>query len=281
MSDEIYDELLTEAEFGDDVNHDQDQSDVTPSRAWQWMAIAALIIAGFALGQQNAMVERLNALEGLVVPRSLYEPPANLQDFIATIKTSTVVIECGESIGSGWVIDLGSPGPDADPEKIRIDKLFPTEVITNHHVIDQCIDTPGKVKATANGTTYDAWLYSWDATNDLALVAIKQEVPALQPAREPKPGYWVMALGSPYGLEGSVSIGNVINTDSGEVIATAPFNAGNSGSPLVNSLGRVVGTSTWSAIGDSYPQDWNVAEGIPLLCEELVDCSSTDYWSWA
>lgn len=252
----------------------------TRSTIRPWIGVIALVLAAVAMLQQQEIKTRIAMLEAKSVPRSLFQPPADLDRFIDTIQASTVVIECGDAIGSGWVIDLGAPGEDADPEQIRIDEQFPTEVITNHHVIDECVDTPGKVKATANGTTYDAWLYSWDATNDLALVSIKQNVPALLPARKPKPGYWVMAVGSPYGLEGSVSIGNVINTDAGEVITTAPFNAGNSGSPLVNSLGRVVGTSTWSGYGDDYPQDWNVAEGIPLLCKELVDCYDSAYWSW-
>lgn len=250
----------------------------TKLRRWQWTAAVALISSAIAFAQVLALNTRVAGLESEA--NSLFRPPVNMEQFIQDIKASTVVIECEGSMGSGWVIDLGSPDTSADPEQLRLDKLYPTDVITNHHVVERCLDSPGMVKATAAGTTYDAWLYSWDQEHDLALVGIKQAVPALPVSGEPLPGHWVMALGSPYGLEGSVSIGNVINTDNAEVITSAPFNSGNSGGPLVNSRGHVVGTSTWSRIGDDYPQDWNVAEGIPMMCFELVDCGADEIWTW-
>ena len=158
---------------------------------------------------------RVADLESRLGSNGLFEAPRNLEVFITDVQQSVVVIECKDSQGSGWVIDLGAPADDASEDTRELDRRFPTEVITNHHVIEDCVDTPGKIRATAHGETYDAWLYSWDSENDLALVAIKQTVPALDIAREPRPGQWVMALGSPYGLEGSISIGNVINVDGG------------------------------------------------------------------
>ena len=102
------------------------------------------------------------------------------------------------------MIELGSPDPDTDPEGYEIDQEFPVEVITNDHVIEKCHDNPRKVRAIANGETYDAILYSYDEENDLALVAIKQDVPALELSPKPEPGWWAVAVGTPYGLEGTV-----------------------------------------------------------------------------
>ena len=153
-------------------------------------------------------------------------------------------------------------------------------MITNDHVIEDCHESPRKVKATAQGVTYDAVLYSWDVKNDLALVAIRQEVPALKLSDEPQPGWWAAAVGSPYGLEGSVSIGNIMNIDGLRVISTTPLNAGNSGGPLINSRGDVVGTNTATLSGDDEPQDWNIAMAHYVLCKEIVVCDSPSGWSW-
>lgn len=245
------------------------------------VASVALVLAGVSLVQANWALTRVGEVENYLNNPSLYQQPADLDAFISKVRQSVVVIECNDSFGSGWVVDLGSPPRDADPRDIAIDKQYPTEVVTNHHVIEECTDTPGKVRATAFDETYDAWLYSWDKQNDLALVAIRQQVPALEIAREPLTGYWTMAIGAPYGLEGSVSIGNIINTTADfEVVSSAPLNSGNSGGPLVNSRGRVVGTNTWAAYGESNPQDWNVAMAIPALCAEIVDGESDSRWTW-
>ena len=245
------------------------------------IAIFALLLGLVAASQSISTSNRLAALQSDLKSPSLYEQPADLDAFIARIRESVVVIECGDWFGSGWVIDLGSPTPDSTAEDKRISKQFPTEVITNHHVIEGCVDTPGKVKATAFDETYDAWLYSWDVENDLALVSIRQEVPALEIAQEPLPGYWSMAIGAPYGLEGSVSIGNVINTMVDYVVvSSAPLNSGNSGGPLVNSRGRVVGTNTASLHGEENAQDWNLAMAIPALCVAIVECEDDFAWTW-
>lgn len=210
----------------------------------------------------------------------LFGPPADLGALIAQVQASTVTIRCKESQGSGWVLDLGAPGEDADEEAIRLDKKYPNEVITNNHVIEECHDTPGKVKAKAGDTEFDAYLYAWDEEEDLALVAITQNVPALALSTKPQPGWWAMAVGTPYGLEGSVSIGNVMNTeDYGDVVSTTPLNSGNSGGPLVNARGEVIGTNTEVYVEDAA-QDWNVARGIPLLCNVLVLCEEGDEFSW-
>lgn len=244
-------------------------------------AIIALALGLAAALQSVSNSNRMSVIEDELRNPSLYEQPADLDAFIQRMRQSVVVIECKDAFGSGWVINLDSPGPDADPEDIRIDKEYPTEVITNHHVIEECVNTPGKVSATAFGETYDAWLYSWDKKNDLALVSIRQKVPALKIAPEPYTGYWTMAIGAPYGLEGSVSIGNLINTTADfEVVSSAPLNSGNSGGPLVNSRGQVVGTNSWVGYGEDYPQDWNVAMAIPALCVKIVDCEKDPKWTW-
>jgi len=195
------------------------------------------------------------------------------------VQASTVTIGCKDFSGSGWVIELGPPD-QGDEEAVALDAKYPTEVITNHHVIEQCTNSPRKVTATAGDTTYDAYLYSWDEDNDLALIGIKQKVPALELSKRPVPGWWTMAIGTPYGLEGSISIGNVINHEENAVISTASLNSGNSGGPLVNSRGQVIGTNSWTYIGEEVAQDWNGSINLPTLCEAIVDCAKGDPLLW-
>lgn len=245
----------------------------------------ALVVATLALMNAQSLQRASSTLanDGVaasateVGEQSLFDSPGDLEGLLGEVRASTVTIECKGDQGSGWVIDLGGPGPDAGAEAIELDRKFPTEVITNDHVVERCHNTPRKVRATAGEETFDAVLYSYDVDNDLALVAIKQVVPALELSEEPQPGWWAAAVGTPYGLEGSVSIGNVMNLDGYEVIATTPLNAGNSGGPLVNSRGEVIGTNTWTLVGEDEPQDWNVAVAHTALCEVLVACDENGW----
>jgi hypothetical protein len=47
---------------------------------------------------------------------------------------------------------------------------------------------------------------------------------------------------------------------------------------MVNSRGEVIGTNTWTLIGDDEPQDWNVAVAHTALCDILVACDESDKW---
>ena len=213
---------------------------------------------------------------GTIGAGDLYAPPENLGRLIDQVRASTVTILCKDSQGSGWVVSLDGFGDDASEEDLALDRKYPNEVSTNHHVIEECVDEPTSVRARAGDEEYDAYLYTWDEENDLALVAITQDVPFLEVSKQPEPGWWAMAVGTPYGLEGSVSIGNVMNIEDFEVYSTSPLNSGNSGGPMVNSKGEVMGTSTATRIGEEDPQDWNIAVGSPALCVELILCEEDD-----
>ena len=232
------------------------------------LSITALLVVAFF---GNILINRYS--EELSKTDYFHSPP-NLAQLIIDVQKSTMLITCGNSQGSGWVIALGDVVNTADPETKALDKAYPGSVITNHHVIKDCIDNRKAITTSNGGKSYDSVLFSFDAENDLAIISTKLILPELPISKEPDPGWWSMALGSPFGIEKSISIGNIMNVVEDQVISTAPINPGNSGGPLVNSFGEIIGTNTWKLKG---ADGINVAMSVQLLCESLVNCA-TPFW---
>ena len=132
------------------------------------------------------------------------------------------------------------------------------EVLTNFHVADKA----RSIRCQLNdGAAYDAEIVGFDKDVDLALLQLKlpEGTPPLPYAVfEPQPveeGQFVMALGAPWGLNRSVSIGVVSCADrylagaseySLWIQTDATISPGNSGGPLVNTAGDIVGINTLS-----------------------------------
>jgi S1-C subfamily serine protease len=120
-------------------------------------------------------------------------------------------------------------------------------------------------------------IVKWDEENDIAVIATKMELPYLQLSEyDPYPGYWVMALGSADGYEGSVSFGNVINSNSAEILITNNVSSGNSGGPLVDNEGKVVGVITW-AFGE---EQYNGAKSLNAFCAKILKCEYEGGKTW-
>ena len=126
-------------------------------------------------------------------------------------------------------------------------------ILTNNHVVEEADQI--KVKL-ANGKEYEGKVVGRDPKTDLALIKIEGS-PDLQPLKlgsseDLKVGSWVVAVGSPFGLEQTVTAGIV--SAKGRVIGSGPYdnfiqtdasiNPGNSGGPLINLKGEVVGINT-------------------------------------
>jgi len=234
------------------------------------LSVVALLAAAFF---GNILINRFS---DELSKTDYFHAPPNLSQLIIDIQKSTMVISCGDSQGSGWVISLGEVLNTADAETKALDKAYPGSVITNHHVIEECIDSKKLITTSNGGKTYESILFSYDEENDLAIVSTKLVLPPLPLSKKPEPGWWSMSLGSPYGLEKSISIGNIMNLVEDQIISTAPINPGNSGGPLVNSFGEVIGTNTWKLI-EAESDGINVAGSVQLLCDVLVSCTE-DFW---
>lgn len=129
-------------------------------------------------------------------------------------------------------------------------------VVTNNHVVapNQRATVEEITVTMPDGTEYEAELVGADAASDLAVLKIKSEAtfPFVKfgDSSEARPGDWVVAIGNPFGLKGTVTSGIISavyrNTGQGGaydrfIQTDASINRGNSGGPLFDMRGNVIG----------------------------------------
>jgi S1-C subfamily serine protease len=130
-------------------------------------------------------------------------------------------------------------------------------LLTNNHVLNEADQITVRL---FDGESYPGKVQGRDARRDLAVVrfqtARKLKVARLGDSNQVRVGDWVMAVGSPLGLESSVTLGIVSAVGrrggpggniSDFIQTDAVINPGNSGGALVNLAGEVVGVNTWIA----------------------------------
>ena len=204
----------------------------------------------------------------------LYSQPKLLQLFIDNALASSVTIFCGNYSGSGWSIDL------SDDYSSTKDDSYPTEILTNQHVIDGCETGGLTIIPMGTNEKYDAYVYSYDRSNDLAILMTSKYLTPLatvQPDNEAKVGQWVMAIGSPGAgnttLDGSVTTGTITNLKDDYVITDTTINPGNSGGPLLNAAGQVVAVVSAKVV-DTGVENIGIARNVSLVCRQLNGCST-------
>ncbi|MFQ5534230.1 MAG: Do family serine endopeptidase [Sphingomonadales bacterium] len=164
------------------------------------------------------------------------------------------------SLGSGFIID---------PSGL---------IVTNNHVIAEAEEISVTMR---DGTEASAEIVGRDPRTDIALLKVKVDhpLPAVRfgDSKAARVGDWVMAIGNPYGLGGTVTVG-IISARGRNINATqyddfiqvdAPINRGNSGGPLFNLDGDVIGINTaiYSPSGGSV----GIGFSIPTsLAEKIV-----------
>ncbi len=124
-------------------------------------------------------------------------------------------------------------------------------ILTNEHVVGDMDKLTVKLK---NKKTYEAKLIGSDKTIDLALLKIKASAGDLKPvalgdSSKVRVGNWAIAIGAPHGLEHSFTVGvvsaiargGIDSSGLGYIQTDAAINHGNSGGPLLNIHGEVIG----------------------------------------
>ena len=245
------------------------------------IAKIALVIALLASGLAGYAVSQVTSIEtgfsdsGVVLDGDLYVAPIDLPSFISTVERSIVEIWCAGT-GTGFAYDID----------VKDDK-FSSVIVTNYHVIAECIDDPSLIEIFTFDNFETPTLISIrgvDELNDIALIEIVEELPILYPADEfAKRGWWTMVIGNPVDAtsENEDDWRTLFNaTTFGQIsyvlenyfnYTSATINGGNSGGPLINSRGEVIGINT-QAGASTEGGVWNIAFDMDVLCENLIEC---------
>ncbi|MBX5089614.1 Do family serine endopeptidase [Rhizobium lentis] len=163
------------------------------------------------------------------------------------------------SLGSGFVIDPAG------------------YIVTNNHVIEGADDIEVNF---ANGSKLKAKLIGTDTKTDLSVLKVEPKTPLKSvkfgDSSEMRIGDWVMAIGNPFGFGGSVTVGIISgrgrNINAGPydnfIQTDAAINKGNSGGPLFNMKGEVIGINTaiispsGGSIGIGFSVPSELASGV-------------------
>ena len=197
------------------------------------------------------------------------------QKALPSVVSINVTTSDGEGVGSGVVLDTDG------------------NILTNYHVIEGA----QSISVSTGDASYDATVVGSDESSDLAVIKIDAGDAALTPievgdSSTLQVGDWVMSLGSPFGLEQSVSTGIVsslyrstmLQNTSGNTIYTnliqtdATINPGNSGGALVDDEGKLVGINSLiesysgssSGVGFAIPGNYAVEVAQKLIAGQTV-----------
>lgn len=189
---------------------------------WLLFAGSILLVGGSSL---------LNDSIQAVTPSGTEQPISSSVSYLNCQKVApaVVTIYAGKEIGSGSIVS-----PDG-------------LIITNRHVVKEVVSSqkPIYVKL-ASGSRYTGRLITTDAKNDLALVQLKAQgqFPTVSIASPDsiRANERVCAIGSPFGRSGVLSEGTFTGfRDNGDLRSAILLNPGNSGGPLLNANGEMIG----------------------------------------
>lgn len=259
-----------------------------------------------AKAQENAVIIPENALavaENMqVVIHSVSE---KVLPSVVEIKTVSIKRQQVPNLnGIPWEFFFGPRGQDGQEREFRSQALGSGLIVrnkngvyyalTNNHVVDDASEIR---VATKEGKEYPAELVGKDERKDLAMVSFKTNdyypLATLGDSDSVAVGNWAIAIGNPLGEQFSFSVtmgiisavgrtggpgGNIndfIQTD-------APINQGNSGGPLVNIKGEVIGINTWIASNLTGGGNVGLGFAIPInntkrTIDEFIETGSTSY----
>jgi putative serine protease PepD len=175
---------------------------------------------------------------GAFSPAAIYQRVGKSVVEVRAQTSGDGVQQGGVATGSGFVID----------EQGR--------VVTNHHVVENATEV---TVLTSDGKEHAATVVGSDPSTDIALLDVEDDANLtpieLGSAASLSVGDPVVAIGSPFGLQGTVTSGIVSGLDreiqapdgfaiDGAIQTDAALNSGNSGGPLLDSRGRVVGVNS-------------------------------------
>jgi len=216
-------------------------------------------------GQLAALGSKLTVQEKQLAAVVDSAPP-DWREVARRVAQSVVLVKCRESTGSGFAVTM--PGLPAG---------YRSAILTNAHVVQGCkVGSLNEVSYVKDGTNTGALLadaaYQPDDNRDIALIYTRETIAALSPGPAPQQGDEVATMGFPLGLPSNFTTGVVSHVYAdGWIQTNAPISAGNSGGPLLDDKGRVLGLTTWSIVytpeAEPRPtQNLNFAEPLSNAC---------------
>ena len=248
------------------------------------VSVLSLLLAGYSITQNvnNETLPIESTGESVAADDiDLFYPPKDLPALILKVQQSVVAIECESKEKDGiWMYGTGFV-----LEREAETDGFKSVIVTNHHVIEDCINPDNELIVRTGfdqSGTPQASLLRWDEENDLAIIEIDEYIPGLVGAETfADTGWWTMAMGNPIGpdFEESVLYNSATFGHISKVLneywnyTSATVNGGNSGGPLVNSRGELIGIYTLASASTEYGV-WNIAVDSAILCEKIyTDCT--------
>ncbi len=230
--------------------------------------VAALVAGGLVIATRDDGTDP-NPRAPLARNTSVFAEPRDVQGVLQKVEPAVVVVRTGGATDDFAAGELR--GGEGTGFVISSDGY----IVTNNHVID---GAGGRIQVTfLDGTEERARVVGRSPGNDLAVLKVEAHdlpVAELGDSNALQVGDQVLAIGNALALEGGPSVtqgivsakGRQITTENGETLfnllqTDAAINRGNSGGPLVNSRGQVVGINTAIAPPD---QTQNVGFAIPI-----------------
>ena len=241
------------------------------ANVWRVATLATIVAVAMLFFLTSGPIEQFRISDPV---ENGYVEPRDFEGIINKLEESVVTLYCDVSddqgnFGTAFAVNLEGY---TDQGK--------TALFSNHHVIEDCIDQGVLTIKNLDGKVFDVALENYDVENDLALLSTDIEMTYLDLASyPPSPGFWVMSYGSADGVEGSISVGTVLNvTTDNDILVTAALSSGNSGGPLIDNEGNVFGVST--AVSTTELRQYNIVGSLDRMCAVILECDGKDYWNW-
>ena len=265
------------------TSHDQNPRNILSARRLTLLGSVAIVGAALVFGSVGTTSFTAPAFAASTQTQA--QGPAGFADLIAKVKPAviSVRVKMDRTADASDMPQMNGDDDDAMPQQMQpFEKFFRRYggergpraqmphhemvtgvgsgffisadgyAVTNNHVVDHASSVE---VTTADGKTYPAKVIGTDAKTDLALIKVDGKTDFAYANFEtelPRVGDWVIAVGNPYGLGGTVTAG-IISAEGRDIGAgpyddyiqiDAPINKGNSGGPTVDPKGTVIGVNT-------------------------------------
>jgi len=243
----------------------QQLDEVNASQASQAQQIAALS------GQLSAAASQLKAQQARLttdekkLDLTTQALPPDLVALAARVTPSVVEVVCttdtGGWTGTGFALALAPASG------------YRTTIVTAAHVVSDCVHA-GELSLLQGTRSLPVHLRSTDTDADVAILDTTASLTPLKPSGAPVVGEFVMVVGNPLGLDTNVTQGNVSQVKDDKFLHSAPTSSGNSGGPVVDRFGHVVGIVDAVIVDPAANvENLNIALRLARLCQSLLSGS--------